>query len=269
MKLKETKNIDKSNREVVSIKEYVKENFQFLSIYCIILFGILQLNSFLEIIIYQHIYNINKSHLIMQNNSIYDYLIYIVFIIVAYAITNKIANVFNKIDNKIKYKILKIILKNIILLIMSCIISIIYLNIQTEANIIIGTIVSYITISCIIFFSKSKKHKIFDEKIEKITTEITGDNPINILLVGILIFIFSVTLLISFTNYINISNTKNYSTIDDSRVVIYSTNSYYIVSPHKIDENNIIIIDATRQTKINNNNITITNKRFSDSKINK
>lgn len=125
-------------------------------------------------------------------------------------------------------------------------------------NIIINTVL-FIIIEIIIIFIFFKEPK--KDKTEKLETK-SISNSLKILPFYLIFVVF----VILFEYGLEIKMNKTYRIVDNDKVIVYTTENYYLTLNCEI-ENNVLIIYQGSQTKIDNKNIESKLIKFKEIKI--
>lgn len=187
-------------------------------------------------------------------NILYNFGFSIIIILCFCSLIYCYIQLFNSKKLELKTKVL-----NTFLIIISNLIMVYSINIEYSIwNIIINTglLIATEIIMIFVFFKKSKK-----EETEKLETK-SILNSLKILPFYLIFVVF----VILFEYGLWIKMNKTYRIVDNDKVIVYTTENYYLTLNCEI-ENNVLIIYQGSQTKIDNKDIESKLIKFKDIKI--
>ncbi len=187
-------------------------------------------------------------------NILYNFGFSIIILLCFFSLIYCYIQLFNLKKSELKTKAL-----NIFFIIVSNMVIVYSINSEYSIwNIIINTVL-FIIIEIIIIFIFFKEPK--KDKTEKLETK-SISNSLKILPFYLIFVVF----VILFEYGLEIKMNKTYRIVDNDKVIVYTTENYYLTLNCEI-ENNVLIIYQGSQTKIDNKNIESKLIKFKEIKI--
>lgn len=236
-------------KEKISVMKVIRDNYAWI-IAGLTFFGIIILNvlKFIEFITSQAYFSYfgidHNLYNYSDKNFIYELCLSIIIILAFFSIFYCFKQLKENIKKKKLFELENLI--NILLILISNFY--IVINIPGQLNII--SIIILVTLLIIFEFIMSL---IVFKKEKESTQEQLKRDLINYIKLLPFMIIFLITMH-SIRTYINLNYQKQYRVIGDNRVIVYSTNDYYITLDCSINNNELIIYKGS-QEKIENNNV--------------
>lgn len=247
-KISEKRDI-KENQKKTSITKVIQNNYAWiiagLTFFGVIVSNILKFIEFITSQTYFSYFGIDHNlYNYSDKNFIYELCLSIIFILAFFSVFYCFKQLKENIKKKELFKWENLI--NILLILISNF----YIVINTPGQLNIISIIISVAILIILEFIMSL---IFFKKDKESTQEQLKRDLINYIKVLPFIIIFLI-IMHSTRNYLNLTYKKQYQIINDKRVVVYSTNNYYITLDCDINNNELVIYKGS-QEKIENNNV--------------
>lgn len=240
---KETKEVEDTEKSLTKI---IRENYAWiiaiLTLGTVIVSNILKFIEYLTSLTYFQYYGLDHNlYNYYDKNFIYSICLSVVFLIAFGFLLYCIKEIKDDFKNNLTLKNISIIvLANLYLTIVYC------SNLSNTYKLI--NFVAFILleyISSIFIFKKNDDQKVNKKNRKKFIIDYFKSL---VFLIILLILCNSARL------YINLQSLTNYRIINDNKVIVYSTNNYYITLDCEINDNQLTIYKG-RQEKIENNNI--------------
>lgn len=247
-KISEKRDI-KENQKKTSITKVIQNNYAWiiagLTFFGVIVSNILKFIEFITSQTYFSYFGIDHNlYNYSDKNFIYELCLSIIFILAFFSVFYCFKQLKENIRKKELFKWENLI--NILLILISNF----YIVINTPGQLNIISIIISVAILIILEFIMSL---IFFKKEKESTQEQLKRDLINYIKVLPFIIIFLI-IMHSTRIYLNLTYKKQYQIINDKRVVVYSTNNYYITLDCDINNNELVIYKGS-QEKIENNNV--------------
>ena len=232
-----------------------KNLFFIISIASTILVALTSIFKFIEYVIstnYFSYYGLDINLYDYSRNGYVYYLIYsFLFMLASSSILFYVGDIYELIKNKIKtqycrFKICIIILSNLFFV----------ASLKNEINVL-----NIIIFGIVLVLIELVLYNMLKKEINREFKDIKQAFFEYIKILPILIIVFIIAICIQ-TN-IKLKTNRNYRVIDENKIIVYTTNDYYLLLDCKI-ENNKIIIYKGRQEKVINNNINSYLRTFDD-----
>ena len=241
--VKETKEVEDTEKSLTKI---IRENYAWiiaiLTLGTVIVSNILKFIEYLTSLTYFQYYGLDHNlYNYYDKNFIYSICLSVVFLIAFGFLLYCMKEIKDDFKNNLTLKNISIIvLANLYLTIVYC------LNLSNTYKLI--NFVAFILleyISSIFIFKKNDDKKVNEKNRKKFIIDYFKSL---VFLIILLILCNSVRL------YINLQSLTNYRIINDNKVIVYSTNNYYITLDCEIKDNQLTIYKGS-QEKIENSNI--------------
>lgn len=232
-----------------SVMKVIQNNYTWI-IACLTFFGVIVSNvlKFIEFITSQTYFSYfgidHNLYNYSDKNFIYKLCLSIIFILAFFSVFYCFKQIKENIKKKKLFKWENLI--NILLIFISNL----YITITTPGQQNLISIIITVVILIILEFIMSL---IFFKKEKESTQEQLKRDLINYIKV-LPFIIISLIIIHSSRIYINLTYQKQYKIIGDNKVIVYSTNDYYITLDCNINNNELIIYKGN-QEKIENNNV--------------
>ena len=233
----------------ISVTKVIKDNYAWI-IASLTFFGVIVSNvlKFIEFITSQTYFSYfgidHNLYNYSDKNFIYELCLSIIFILALFSVFYCFKQLKENIKKKELFKWENLI--NIFLILISNF----YIVINTPGQLNIISIIISVAILIILEFIMSL---MFFKKEKESTQEQLKRDLINYIKVLPFIIIFLI-IMHSTRTYINLNYQKQHRIIGDNRVIVYSTNDYYITLDCDINNNELIIYKGS-QEKIETNNV--------------
>lgn len=240
---KETKEVEDTEKSLTKI---IRENYAWiiaiLTLGTVIVSNILKFIEYLTSLTYFQYYGLDHNlYNYYDKNFIYSICLSVVFLIAFGFLLYCMKEIKDDFKNNLTLKNISIIvLANLYLTIVYC------SNLSNTYKLI--NFVAFILleyISSIFIFKKNDDQKVNEKNRKKFIIDYFKSL---VFLIILLILCNSARL------YINLQSLTNYRIINDNKVIVYSTNNYYITLDCEINDNQLTIYKGS-QEKIENNNI--------------
>lgn len=240
---KETKKVEDTEKSLTKI---IRENYAWiiaiLTLGTVIVSNILKFIEYLTSLTYFQYYGLDHNlYNYYDKNFIYSICLSVVFLIAFGFLLYCMKEIKDDFKNNLTLKNISIIvLANLYLTIVYC------SNLSNTYKLI--NFVAFILleyISSIFIFKKNDDQKVNEKNRKKFIIDYFKSL---VFLIILLILCNSARL------YINLQSLTNYRIINDNKVIVYSTNNYYITLDCEINDNQLTIYKGS-QEKIENNNI--------------
>lgn len=239
----------KEKQKKTSITKVIQNNYAWiiagLTFFGVIVSNILKFIEFITSQTYFSYFGIDHNlYNYSDKNFIYELCLSIIFILAFFSVFYCFKQIRENIKKKELFK-----WENLINILLIFILNL-YITITTPGQQNLISIIITIVILIILEFIMSL---IFFKKETESTPEQLKRDLINYIKVLPFIIIFLIAMH-STRIYLNLTYQKQYKIINDNRVIVYSTNNYYITLDCDINNNEIVIYKGS-QEKIENNNV--------------
>lgn len=251
----------KQEAQKISITEFMQKNCTWI-IAVLTFIGVIALNilKFIEYITSMAFFNYfgidHNLYNYADKNFLYELCLSIIFMVALFSVFYCFKQIKENINKKEFFKWENLI--NSLLIIISNL----YITITTPGQLSLISVI--ITVAILIFIELIMSLIIFKEEKESTQQQLKRDF-INYIKVLPFIIIFLI-IMNSSRIYMNLTHQKQYRIIDENKVVVYSTNDYFITLNCEINNNELVIYKGS-QEKMENNNIKSQLTKFDKAEI--
>lgn len=240
----------KQEQENIKIIEVIQKNYAWiiagLTFLGVIVSNVLKFIEFITGQTYFWYFGIDHNlYNYSDKNFIYELCLSIIFILALFSVFYCFKQIKENIKKSEKFNCENLI--NILLIIISNF----YISINTSGQ--LNLILIIVSVIILIIFEFMMSLIFFRKEKESSTQEQARRDLINY--IKVLPFIIILLIIMNASRiYLNLTCQKQYKIIDNNKVIVYSTNEYYITLDCNINNNELIIYKGS-QEKIDNNNV--------------